>query len=60
METSYVASDAVDIKTIKISSFNGKKNYDLKQQVVSFNIYEDIMFPVVRAEFILLDVSGFV
>ena len=55
METSYVASDAVDIKTIKISSFNGKKNYDLKQQVVSFNIYEDIMFPVVRAEFILLD-----
>ena len=55
MEHTYVASDAVEIKTIKLSSLNGKKSYDLRKQVTSFSIYEDLLFPVVRAEFLLVD-----
>ena len=55
MTKKYVKSDDVNVITLKLSSADGKKNYDLSAQVVEFSIYEDIMFPVVRAEFTLID-----
>jgi hypothetical protein len=55
MADNYTKSDAVDIKTLKLFSADGKKQYDLTAQVAEFSVYEDIMYPVTRAEFTVID-----
>lgn len=55
MAQSYINSDAVEIKTLKIFSDDGTKDYDLREFVAAFDVYEDIMYPVIRAEFTIVD-----
>jgi len=51
-------SDAVVVKSIKLSKLDGSKPaIDISTQVVEFNVYEDIKFPVIRAEFIVIDAN---
>jgi hypothetical protein len=61
MSDNYVRSDAVDIKSLVITSADGKRSYNLMAQVLSFDIYEDIMYPVTRGDFYVndaLDILG--
>jgi hypothetical protein len=56
MSQTYTRSDAVDVKTLKLVSIaNPKKNFDMTLQCVGFSIYEDVTFPVIRAEFTMMD-----
>ena len=55
MSTNYIKSGSIDIKSITMSNLTGSRNHDLRGQVVGFNIYEDILFPVVRASFTFND-----
>ena len=55
MSTNYIKSGSIDIKSITMSNLTGSKNHDLRGQVIGFNIYEDILFPVVRASFTFSD-----
>ena len=61
MSDVYVKSNAVDIKSLVLTSADGKRNYNLLSQVLNFDIYEDIMYPVVRGDFYVndaLDILG--
>jgi len=55
MSSEYVSSGSIDIKKLEITSYDGKKQYNLMSQVMSFSVYEDTMFPVIRAEFSIND-----
>jgi hypothetical protein len=55
MSQTYVRSDDIKISTLLLSNYDGSKNYDMSAQCIAFNIYEDIMFPVTRADFIIVD-----
>ena len=56
MSQTYIKSGAVDVRTLRIiSAVGGKQPFDLMNQVVEFSIYEDITFPVMRAEFTFID-----
>ena len=55
MSTPYVKSDAVLVKEITLKSMDGSRTFDFKGQVIEFSIYEDIQFPVIRAEFTVID-----
>jgi len=55
MAAPYVKSDSVNVQTLKLASLDGKRTYDFRGQVAEFSIYEDIMFPVIRAEFTIVD-----
>ena len=55
MADSYTPSDAVNIISLTLSSLDGSRTYDLTPQVFELSIYEDIMFPVVRGEFTMID-----
>ena len=49
-------SDAVVVKTLKLSKLDGSKTpVDISAIVVEFSVYEDITFPVVRADFTFMD-----
>jgi len=55
MSGTYTKSDSVEIKTLTLQSSKGDRTYDLRSQVVSIDVFEDIMFPVIRAEFQCID-----
>jgi len=60
MTDTFIQSGAVEVKSINLSDISGKKNYSLTGQVLAFNIYEDILFPVVRADFLFSDALGLI
>jgi len=55
MASTFLQPNAIDIKNITLSDLSGGNKKDIFGQVVSFNIYEDILFPVVRADFLIND-----
>jgi len=55
MADNFTRPDGVNIKQVKLSSLDGKKTYDLSGQTLSIDVYEDIMFPVIRAEIVIKD-----
>lgn len=55
MSSEYVSSGSIDIKKLEIVSYDGSKQYNLMSQVMTFSIFEDTMFPVIRAEFYMND-----
>ena len=53
-----VVDNSVIIKSLKLSKLDGSKSpIDITPQVVEFSVYEDIKFPVIRAEFIVADAN---
>jgi hypothetical protein len=58
MADSYIKSDAVEVSALKLTDLSGQRTYDLRQQCTSISIYEDITFPVVRAELTIVDAIG--
>ena len=60
MTNTYIQSGAVDVKSINLSDLSGKKNYNVTGQILSFNIYEDMLFPAVRADFLFSDALGLI
>ena len=60
MTNTYIQSGAIDVKAINLSDLSGKKSYDLTAQILAFNIYEDLLFPVVRADFLFSDSLGLI
>jgi len=58
MTAYYVKSDNINILDLTLYSLDGSKSYDLSSQVLSFDIYEDIMFPCIRAEIKIIDAIG--
>ena len=56
MTQQYTKPDSVQINKIMLSSVNGnKQTIDIAQYVVSFDIFEDMMFPCMRAEILIND-----
>jgi hypothetical protein len=56
MTQQYTKPDSVQINKIVLSSISGKKDpIDIAQYVVSFDIYEDMMFPCMRADIVIID-----
>jgi hypothetical protein len=55
MTSNYIKSDSVEVKSLKMTSVETGQEFDISNQVASFDIYEDIIFPVIRAEFVILD-----
>lgn len=47
--------DSADLISVKIRTFNNSKEQDIRPQVGTINIYEDIDYPVVRADVTVLD-----
>ena len=58
MTDSYIKSGAIEIKNLSLFSLDGKRGISLIGYVTSFNIYEDITFPSIRADFIVGDSVG--
>jgi hypothetical protein len=53
-----VVDNSVKIKSLKLSKLDDSKSpIDITPQVVEFSVYEDIKFPVIRAEFIIADAN---
>lgn len=51
----YSYSGAVNVQAITLTSLDGSRTYDLRAQVASFSIYEDITFPIICGEFLVSD-----
>lgn len=51
----YAPAGAVDVKSLRIVSIDGKRSYDLGLQVTDISIYEDISYPVVTADIFIVD-----
>jgi hypothetical protein len=58
MSTNYVRSDNIKILNLQLSSLDGSRVADISQFVLSFNIFEDILYPTVRANFLINDSIG--
>jgi hypothetical protein len=54
MSQTYIRSDAVTVSSLRLTASNGKA-FNISDQVAQFSIYEDVMFPVIRAEFVIFD-----
>lgn len=56
MTQQYTKPDSVQINKVILSSVNGgKQSIDVTQYVVSIDIYEDMMFPCMRADILFID-----
>ena len=55
MANPFAKSDSVTIHTLRITSADGSRVAELTPQCSQFSIYEDIMFPVIRGEFEIVD-----
>jgi hypothetical protein len=55
MSQSYTRPDAVEVISLTLTAPAVKKPVDISSYVVGISIYEDVMFPVIRAEFFVID-----
>jgi len=56
MTQQYTKPDSVQINGVTLSSVNGNKSpIDISQYIVSIDIFEDMMFPCMRAEILMND-----
>jgi hypothetical protein len=58
MSTNYVRSDNIKILKLEMTSQDGSRVVDISEKVLSFNIFEDILYPSVRANFLINDSVG--
>lgn len=54
----FIRADSIDLQTLHLTNIDNSRAYDLSAQVIEFSIYEDILFPVIRAEFTIIDSLG--
>ena len=55
MTNTYIKSGAITIESITLLSLDGKRKHNLVGMISGFDIFEDIMFPVIRASFYVND-----
>lgn len=56
MTQQYTKPDSIQINGVTLSSVNGNKSpIDISQYIVSIDIFEDMMFPCMRAEILMND-----
>lgn len=58
MSANYVKSDNIKILNMQLSSIDGSRIVDITGLVLSFNVYEDILYPAIRADFLIDDFVG--
>jgi hypothetical protein len=58
MPTTNVVPGSVDIKNLNLFSFDRSKTYNLLENYMSIDIYEDILKPSIYAEITIHDTSG--